>query len=445
MIMKMNYITHLFLTLLFFAPLNFVYAADPSPKELDEYLAQKDDSYAWNIVEKAEPGGRHTYVVEMTSQTWHDITWKHYMYIVEPAKATNPENCILFITGSAIGRQPKTEDRMIAELLAETSGSCVAMLFQVPNQPLFGEHVEDSLIGETLLKALDSHDSTWPLLFPMAKSAIRGMDTVQALFKQERNKKIKNFVVTGASKRGWTTWLTGASQDKRVLAIAPIVINTLNIRKQMEYQVESWGDYSQSIADYTVRNLVQDHSEEMPEYKKQLWSMIDPYSYRSRLTMPKLLIHGTNDPYWNVDATKFYWDDLEGVKYVLNLPNVSHNLGDQKLKGFQTLAAFTRYACSGKDWPKLEWKQADNREHFTVSISTNVPAKSAKVWTAQSDTKDFRQSTWTNKPIEKASGGDWDYTVSVPKPSRGHVAFYVELETEFDEIPCSLTTEIWRD
>ena len=423
-------------------PLTLTYATGPVPKELDEYLALKDDSYGWKIVQRPEPGGKSAFLVEMTSQTWHDITWKHYMYIVEPSGVVNPDNCILFITGSSIGREPRNEDRMVADGLAEMSGSAVAMLFQVPNQPLFGNHVEDSLIGETLLKALETQDSTWPLLFPMTKSAIRGMDTVQALFKQERNREIKNFVVSGASKRGWTTWLTAASQDKRVLAIAPIVINTLNKPKQMEYQLETWGDYSQSIRDYTTRHLVQDYGDELPEYQRRLWAMVDPYSYRSRLTMPKLLIHGTNDPYWTVDATRWYWDDLEGVKYLLNLPNVGHDLGNERLKGLQTLAAFARFACSGYEWPKMTWKRSDEGDRFTVSVQSDIPAKGAKLWTARSETKDFRQARWTSKPVEGSRG---NYTVSISKPESGHIAFYLELETEFDGISCSLTTEPWRE
>jgi len=428
--------------LFWLVPLAWIYAADPSPKELDEYLALPDDSYNWRIVQKTEPAGKHVFVVEMTSQTWHDITWKHFMYIVEPSKTVNPGNCILFITGSSIGREPRDGDKMIAELLAEASGSVVAMLFQVPNQPLFGNHTEDSLIGETFLKAIETQDSTWPLLFPMAKSAIRGMDTVQALFKQERNKEIKNFVVAGASKRGWTTWLTAASQDKRVLAIAPIVINTLNKRKQMEYQLETWGDYSQSIGDYTVRNLVQQHGDDMPEYNKRLWEMVDPYSYRSRLTMPKLLIHGTNDPYWTVDATRWYWDDLVGVKYLLNLPNAGHDLGTQAPRGLQTLAAFTRYACTGQPWPRMTWKRTNEEDRILVTINSDIPAKAVKLWTATSETKDFRQSQWTSRSFPETSG---DYAVTLDRPASGHIAYFVELETEFDEIPCSLTTEVWRD
>ena len=39
----------------------------------------------------------------------------------------------------------------------------------------------------------------------------------------------------------------------------------------------------------------------------------DPYSYRQRLTMPKLLHPGHQQyRYWTQDALNLYWDDLKG-------------------------------------------------------------------------------------------------------------------------------------
>ena len=52
------------------------------------------------------------------------------------------------------------------------------------------------------------------------------MDAVQAWADTEHRDKIEKFVVTGASKRGWTPRLTG-SVDPRVDATSPMVIDIL--------------------------------------------------------------------------------------------------------------------------------------------------------------------------------------------------------------------------
>ena len=48
---------------------------------------------------------------------------------------------------------------------------------------------------------------------------------------------VKEFVITGASKRGWATWTT-AAVDNRVKAIMPMVIDLLNIKPSFEHH---WG------------------------------------------------------------------------------------------------------------------------------------------------------------------------------------------------------------
>src|SRR5207245_285409 len=143
------------------------------------------------------------------------------------------------------------------------------------------------LIAETFVRYLESKDESWPLLFPMAKSLVRAMDALQAFAKQEWNVEVTHFVVSGGSKRGWTTWLTAAA-DARVKALAPCVIDTLNMAVQLPHQLRSYGRYSDMIGDYTKRGLVP--MPNTPEAKR-LWMMVDPWMYRDRIKQPKLIVN----------------------------------------------------------------------------------------------------------------------------------------------------------
>jgi PhoPQ-activated pathogenicity-related protein len=63
----------------------------------------------------------------------------------------------------------------------------------------------------------------WLARLPMTKAAVRCMDTITDYVAKKFNHNIAQFIVAGASKRGWTTWTTGAV-DTRVIAIIPIVM-----------------------------------------------------------------------------------------------------------------------------------------------------------------------------------------------------------------------------
>src|SRR5947209_8214650 len=122
---------------------------------------------------------------------------------------------------------------------ARKSRASVAFLYHIPTHPILDSTLrEDDLIAETFVRYLKTKDENWPLLFPMVKSVVKAMDVLQAFSKQDLGEPIDKFIISGASKRGWTTWLTAAI-DQRVRAIAPVVIDTLNMRAQMLRQLKA--------------------------------------------------------------------------------------------------------------------------------------------------------------------------------------------------------------
>lgn len=418
--------------------------ADAVPTALQEYVAAKDDSYAWKILNNDSSEDFLTYDIELTSQVWQGITWKHALTVFVPINdLQHSDTVLLFIMGGSTGGKPGADDRDMGQKLAASAQMPVAFLYQVPNQPLLGDRKEDDLISETFLKYIETRDATWPLLFPMVKSAVKAMDALQEIAIQKHNQKIERFVVTGGSKRGWTTWLSAVA-DKRVAGIAPIVIDTLNFRPQMKHQKETWGRYSEQIADYTLKGLL-DVMQKQPEIP--IWQWVDPYTYRNQLTLPKLVINGTNDRYWVIDALNLYWDDLPGEKHVLYVPNAGHGLDGGKENALKTLAVFAQHIAMQQALPAMTWKHDDDNdgggEQMRLVVHSTPAPKAVRLWTAHSDDKDFRPDHWDATPITADSDGA--YVAHVAKPTTGHVAFFAEATYEFGPLEYGLSTQIRQE
>lgn len=423
-----------------FAASSAASAEMPIPHAIFEYVRRPESVYRWEMVKRIETKHGRTTHLRLDSQKWQGIVWEHAVDVFEPTEVRYLRQMLLFVTGgSQPPRLPKQGDLALGFKLATLCGARVAVLHQVPNQPLLGGRKEDDLISETWLRFLASGDETWPLLFPMVKSAVKAMDAVQELSRKEWDEPVEAFVITGASKRGWTSWLTPVV-DKRVIATAPMVIDVLNFRLQMKHQIDSWGAFSEEIRDYTRKGLVKLGEES--ERERQLRRMMDPYSYREVLTLPKLIVNGTNDRYWVVDAMRFYWNDLRGPKYVLQVPNAGHGLSGGRELVMNTLGAFFRHVVSGRPLPRISWTRDDSQQVYRLSVEASPPPQAARLWLARSDDLDFRNDRWHATAL-KLEGGR--IVAEVARPGSGHVAFFVELRYAVDGIAYSLCTVNQRE
>ncbi len=391
---------------------------------LEAFVKKAEPAFAWSITERKENGGFTSLSVKLTSQTWQGKPWQHDVRIFRPKPCLHPSSAILFINGGSNGREPNQGIEAASVALAGMSGMPVVAVFQVPNQPLLGGKYEDELIAATWLKYLDTEDATWPLLFPMVKSAVQTMNAADALSRKEFGQPIESFVVTGASKRGWTSWLSAAAVD-RVVGIAPMVIDTLNFRKQMRDQKEKWGDFSEQIADYTEAGLINLENETPRE--KQLRVMMDPYEYRDQIDVPKLLIHGSNDRYWRCDAMDNYWPDLTSPKNVLTIANAGHSLEGGHLRVTAAIANFAQRCVDGRRLPEVDWSvELEKDERFLVfEAIADQPVSKFTFWVASSPSRDFRDAkfearTPTAKRADRAK-------LRVDVPTGRHVAVFADL------------------
>lgn len=394
---------------------------------MQAYLNNGDASYKWELKNQMKGAGVTFFELQFTSQTWHNIRWTHYMVIIIPDNLTY-KNALLIINGGENNNEiPDSQDIMNGAIkdvgmMASNNKAVIALLWQVPNQPLF-DLLEDALISKTLSNYLTDNDYTWPLLFPMTKSAIKAMDLVQEFTQDKAHKQIDGFVVTGASKRGWTTWLTGAN-DKRVVGIAPMVIDMLNLTVNIKYQKEVWGDYSTEIQDYVNLGIVQ--SVETPK-GSDIVKMIDPFSYRKSLTMPKMIFMGTNDTYWPVDAVKNYIDDIPGNNHLCYIPNADHNLGDM-ITATAALDGFFSVILTESTYPKCDYQITEIGGKIILTINTTPELLvDGYLWSATSvGDQDFRNEKWSMVTLNVSKKPKID--VIIDYPQSGYKAFYVDLK-----------------
>lgn len=419
------------LCILVLSGLQFSSPAQANP--LTTYVQAKDSHLAWHTAGQSLSGGMRVTRIQMVSQAWRGELWHHHLLIVTPKTLTHPDQAFLMVAGDGEG------NAYINDLvtLAERGGTLAAVIMNVPNQPLYEGRREDELIAYTFNQYLLSGDESWPLLFPMVKSVARAMDVVQAFAGKSGAGRIKQFVVSGASKRGWTTWLS-AAVDARIKAIAPKVIDVLNMQPQLQWSEQVYGQQSVKIRDYTELNL---HRKQNSPAMQKLRSWVDPYEYRDLFTMPKLLLLGTNDPYWTVDSLRHYWHELPEPKLIYQTPNAGHNLngGQESLK---TLAAFYEMVVRDQPLPKLSWQFAyQNNQQVELKLQSSLKADRATLWSAFSEDRDFRPDHWESQALDVA-GDSQLISTGLARPEQGYKAFMLELTLQTPQgHPYKLSTE----
>lgn len=400
---------------------------------LDRYVHAPDPNYKYELV-KTIPGKGYTmYVIDMTSQAWrtaaevnHPI-WKHWLVIIKPDEVKTTTG-FLFITGGSIDEKTPSRANPLDVEMAMTTHSVVSELRGIPNEPLvFADdpkpRTEDQIIAYTWAKYLKTGDETWPLRMPMTKASVRAMDTVTSFCATDAAGKVKvdKFYVAGGSKRGWTTWTT-AAVDKRVIAISPLVIDLLNSRKSFEHHYRAYGFYSPAVKDYEDMGIMTITN--TPQYIK-LMDLVEPYSYRARFTMPKLIVNSAGDQYFLPDSSQFYFKDLPGEKYLRYVPNTNHSLS-QNGDARESVLAFYDAVVRGYPRPKFSWKFEKNGDIKVTSVDKPTEVK---LWVATNPEKrDFRLLSigpaYKSSPI---AGSGNVYVGHIEKPAKGWSAYFVEL------------------
>ena len=446
---------------------------------LDEYTRERDGSYAWKVVQTfagtGEREGMLGFAIDLTSQTWRGEgetdypAWTHMLQVVVPDEVRH-DTALMLVGGGQ--RQSLPPARLQEELwiIAKATGTIVAAVPNVPNQPLslpnedgtLGDiRFEDDLLAESWVIAKRTGDPSWVIHLAMVESVVAAMDAVQEFARSDEGggHEINGFVVSGGSKRGWTTWLTAAVDD-RVRGIIPMVIDTLNLPATMAHHYGAYGFFAPAIGDYAGRNLMQELA--TPE-GMMLRRIVDPYLFRDRLTMPKFILNTSGDQYFLPDTPRYWIDDLPGETRLRVVPNWDHAI-DRNGDAIFSAIGFYEALLNDVELPDVSIEVVEEADgggdgggdavEWVVSVNIpddRVTLRRLTLWQGTNpDARDFRQET-IGKPFrmrmlmpEEDGEHAGKYRVRVEKPETGYTAFFVEhrYDVAGQSLPLVFTTQV---
>ena len=410
---------------------------------LEAYVRAEDPAFHYEVMHQSKEEGYTFVVLKMVSQKWlsaeevNEPTWWHWVSVVVP-DTINKETGMMFIGGGSSDDDMPQEGGALLIQPALLTQSVTASIHNIPFQPLtFSDDDredldEDEIIAYGWKKFLEGgardEDAAWLARLPMTKAVVRGMDAVSDLVSKEFGYELNKYVVAGASKRGWTTWTT-AAVDNRVVAIAPLVIDLLNIVPSFEHHWRNYGFWAPAVNDYVEQGIMDWMGS--AEFDRML-EMTEPYSFVSRYTMPKYLINASGDQFFLPDSWQFYWSDLKEEKHLRYVPNTGHSLENSDVMA--SYITFYASVVNGWERPEYTWNVSDSS--ISVTVDPENPPRRIALWQGSvPGARDFRidvaGDVWVDKEIPVNSDGRYD--VQITAPAEGYTGYFVELTYEIEE------------
>ena len=426
-----------------YSMLNFIFlSTEEEYTSMSDYIESTKNEFSYDIQEVIYEENWTGYHIKMISGEWLDskkvdqVEWWHYVDIIIP-KQTTSSTGIMFIDG---GEKSDDYFRLDAQSIGNAikTESVIVNVSNIPFQPLnFLSSEQDSFEEDDLIafawnkflkQGAKQKDVEWLPRFPMTRAIVRAMDLAQEIVLQN-DIVVKDFVVSGASKRGWTAWTT-AAVDSRVKAVVPMVIDMLNLVPSFENHYRSYGEFSPAIQEYVNYNI-QDWlgTEEF----KVLMSYIEPFSFIDKFTMPKYIINAGSDEFFSTDSWRFYYDKLPGEKIIRYVPNKNHSLDGRYLT--EDLVSYFYRVINDIEIPSLSWNLSDNKLIAELDYDGDY---NVSVWTAKNDNgRDFRLweegELWEETSIGKLANNK--YELNVNSNFKGYKAtmieFTIDPESEF--------------
>ncbi|WP_339052094.1 PhoPQ-activated protein PqaA family protein [Candidatus Lariskella endosymbiont of Epinotia ramella] len=477
---------------------------------LSSFIKREDGAYNFKRISTSIADGVEIHTYTLSSQFWpienqNDpaFLWNHRLIIYKPDNVLHNTAFMYVNGGNNIDEKGNETFQDSPEQLdfiglAKRNNIIVVNLLNVPNQYIFfGDQAsplpkrEDQILAYTYRKVMEDPAQNAYLAghLPMAKSIVKGMDAVEDIVSLEFRIEIKNFILSGASKRGWAAWLA-ALEDERVSALMPVVIDILNVRKNIHHICSVYGGTCPiALKDYINEGVIEALQSKNGEY---LMDIEDPLSYLkpeydtkylNRLGIAKYIINASGDDFFTPDSSRFYFNILPGKEnYIRYIPNAAHYLLGGKIGTLlktdvvvqDAVERYLSLQLNKVALPQVSWEFFPSQ----IVLHSSAAPQNVKLWRAYNEeSRDFRCLQINHSPYQKLSLwyffakkyiASWfteklcdaqyssiniDYqcdgisqcviTAELPKITRGFQAAFLEIDYFLDDMnPFTITTEV---
>lgn len=438
-----------------------------SASPLWDFVNKPTPEYEWSYTGyNISAIGWDAYLLNVTSGSWltpgdsNIHIWYHQVLVVVPWTIRFPDKAAIWITGGEQNDSPPKdldEDVLVCASLSTSAGTVCSVVYQIPNQPayftqdkLHKRRIEDGNVAFTWYTYMTNSSATpdWILYFPMVRGAIKAMDATTEFVKTLNPAlQLAEWMTMGASKRGWTTWLTGVV-DKRIIAIVPVVMDALNFQETIKHMWMTLGNWTFAFTDYLEMGVPAYFGTPLVD---KLAEQIDPLNYAVNLTMPKLVIDATGDEFFQLQDDEFWWGKLPGETYRMMVDNAEHSMATGVFYVITGIEAFWWSILTNTPRPTFNWTIDPTDGSININTVGVQPDKVVMRFatTLSSERRDFRLLAgdtpanpckylpvgngeaclqpiiWVGETI--APVGPGQYKLTQPLPPSGWRAFLAEL------------------
>jgi len=380
---------------------------------------------------------------ELSSQQWSPqglvspAQWKHSVDIYIPENALHGQALLVANNGTPHAAQNNAADptdftETMALEVARKTRTIVISVSNVPNQYLtYADdgiaRTEDASVAHSWKLFLDDPLGRpfMSVRLPMVVSMVKAMDLAQ---RELQPWGIERFIASGASKRGWTVWLS-AIADNRVKAIVPFVIDVLGMDNVLEHTYQSYGkNWPLAFFDYHHEGITQQIK---TEHFAHLMKIEDPLSYlhtrfADRLAIPKYIVNASSDDFFLPDNSQFFFDQLPGPKALRVAPNASH-YGINRFVENSLIPVINRWQ-QDKPLPVIAMRASPHLSTQRLGLHFSEAPVRVVQWTAVNPTaRDFRHPCGIRYVAEDVKLADpLNADMLIDTPENGWKATFVE-------------------